>query len=530
MSGTTPIRLKLPGEKPTLTAEILPRGLTIHRLIVHTGEYDNDIVIGPEKPEDHLNQKYMNSIIGRYANRIPAGAYFIERRNIKSVFHARANEGDAVSLHGGAKGFDSNVWNVLSKDETPQLFSSAEVETIRSLHEDSYALFSLVSPYGDQGYPGEVLTEVLVALVGTPSPSKYGNVVLVYRAKMNGREKVVTPFNLTQHWGFNLDASLCGGRRTDATSVREHELAIASEAVANLDGFYLPTHEYSHVRTALSDMEFLNLLDRILINEDMDSPPSVQLQSQKAGMCLQFFSNQRGVMFYSNFLANPDYGNRKTIHGGSGVDGQGDSYGTWSAAFLEFHEPLAAFLQPANKNAEDTLLASDELYNNFIRLEKLNAAIYIFQELASGTFVGSSRSRPVFNDKSLCHQLLIVVFTAMPCSSPLQHRVHGEHGFVLYQPQFNELSQTGQELNDLLKRSMPDTFLDSSGRHPPPISHLGTRREYIDKVTNWAIGEPDKQQPMLWMHGPFGIGKTAVAQSFAEALEACMGTGEDQRP
>jgi len=32
-------------------------------------------------------------------------------------------------------------------------------------------------------------------------------------------------------------------------------------------------------------------------------------------------------------------------------------------------QPLVAFLQPENKNQEDTLLISDELYNNFVFLE-----------------------------------------------------------------------------------------------------------------------------------------------------------------
>ena len=62
-----------------------------------------------------------------------------------------------------------------------------------------------------------------------------------------------------------------------------------------------------------------------------------------------------------------------------------------AAVFIEFHDvsvnilvdtkpplistrithiqPLVAFLQPENKNQEDTLLISDELYNNFVFLE-----------------------------------------------------------------------------------------------------------------------------------------------------------------
>ena len=44
---------------------------------------------------------------------------------------------------------------------------------------------------------------------------------------------------------------------------------------------------------------------------------------------------------------------------------------TLAAAFLEFHEPLAAWLNPSTQGSSknDTLLASGELYNNFVRID-----------------------------------------------------------------------------------------------------------------------------------------------------------------
>lgn len=407
MPENTPVRLELPGDSPALTVEVLPRGLTIHRLIVHAGGRDNDIVIGPEKPEDHVTQKYTNTIIGRYSNRIPVGTHTLERNGIKSEFEAKANENPKVSLHGGPTGFDSVTWTTLSKDETPQLFSSAEAGRIRSLPEKSYTVFSLISPDGDQGYPGELLSEVLIALVPSTT-GKVGSVVIVYRSKLNGQEKTVTPVNLTQHWGFNLDASLAGGEQHEAASVKGHELTIGANRIAKLGEFALPTSEYPSVlaapaydfqqtksigkdfpasgyddyfrfaasfvyplprRTALSGLQSLNILDEVLSEGAVAGPSSAQLKSGKAGLALQFFSNQRGVMFYSNNLTTPAKGARKIIHGGSGISGHGDSYGPGTAAFLEFHDPLAVFLQPENRDAEDTLLTSDELYNNFVRLE-----------------------------------------------------------------------------------------------------------------------------------------------------------------
>ncbi|KAJ3562723.1 hypothetical protein NP233_g9392 [Leucocoprinus birnbaumii] len=92
--------------------------------------------------------------------------------------------------------------------------------------------------------------------------------------------------------------------------------------------------------------------------------------------------------------------------------------------------------------------------------------------------------------------------------------------FVINNPQFvnNVHARSGLEI--LLKASMPTAFHDSGARYPPPKCHHATRKDYIAKITDWAQGQSEHSEPILWMRGPFGVGKTAVAQSSAEALEA----------
>lgn len=51
----------------------------------------HDLVIGPESARDHVSQKYTNTIVGRYANRIPVGTHVVERNGISSEFTAQAN-------------------------------------------------------------------------------------------------------------------------------------------------------------------------------------------------------------------------------------------------------------------------------------------------------------------------------------------------------------------------------------------------------------------------------------------------------
>ncbi|KAF5353388.1 hypothetical protein D9756_007846 [Leucocoprinus leucothites] len=95
----------------------------------------------------------------------------------------------------------------------------------------------------------------------------------------------------------------------------------------------------------------------------------------------------------------------------------------------------------------------------------------------------------------------------------------GAHHNVIHNPQFIDLSYSGTGLEALLGKSMPNAFHDSSARYPPPRCHLDTRKDYIAKVMDWAHGDSHLGEPILWMYGPFGVGKSAVAQSCAEALE-----------
>ncbi|KAF5348102.1 hypothetical protein D9756_010793 [Leucocoprinus leucothites] len=95
---------------------------------------------------------------------------------------------------------------------------------------------------------------------------------------------------------------------------------------------------------------------------------------------------------------------------------------------------------------------------------------------------------------------------------------HNAQNFIISNSQFVDSSPTGFGLQALLRYSMPDAFYNSSARYPPPKCHLGTRNDYITLITNWALEQSDRKEPVLWMHGPFGIGKSAIAQSCAEAL------------
>ncbi|KZT00930.1 galactose mutarotase-like protein [Laetiporus sulphureus 93-53] len=403
-----PILLTLPSLTPSLALEILPYGLTLHRLFVQADGKTHDILIGPESPAGHITQKYTNTIIGRYANRVPVGTHALARNGLSASLTAIANESPSVSLHGGPVGFDSLPWEPLMDPSQAELFTQAELATAMA-EIPAACVFRRISEDGEEGYPGRLLVEVLVGLVQPKGPPvnegkewNLGSVLIVYRAKLLDEGKV-TPLNMTQHWGFNLDASLQEGQ-----SIKDHKLKIKADNTillasdANSAGSLLPVQGTHHAhaeketgtigerfppngydefylfsdrsvpipptRLAASDLTAeTDLLKGVLDTEARE--PVVELAGAKSGLRVTFDTNQSGVQFYSNNFADPAKQARKKIHGGSGA--VGDGYEPCSAAFLEFHEPLAAWLFPGTQgpSANDTLLASGEVYNNFVRMD-----------------------------------------------------------------------------------------------------------------------------------------------------------------
>ncbi|KAF9444907.1 hypothetical protein P691DRAFT_299567 [Macrolepiota fuliginosa MF-IS2] len=88
-------------------------------------------------------------------------------------------------------------------------------------------------------------------------------------------------------------------------------------------------------------------------------------------------------------------------------------------------------------------------------------------------------------------------------------------------------------LQILLDSSLPEAAHDSSARDPPPSCLPGTRENYIKTITTWVrshnvttsiqsgsvSGHGSSLHKLLWVSGPAGVGKSAVAQTCAEALQ-----------
>ncbi|CAA7269454.1 unnamed protein product [Cyclocybe aegerita] len=80
---------------------------------------------------------------------------------------------------------------------------------------------------------------------------------------------------------------------------------------------------------------------------------------------------------------------------------------------------------------------------------------------------------------------------------------------------------TGSRGFDILTRAVaPTAFHNSDDRPDPPKCHENTRVAVIKRIMDWVTGKIDTEAFMLWMYGPAGAGKSAIARSVAQLCEA----------
>lgn len=171
------------------------------------GKLDN-IVLGMDTVADYEKYNpYFGAIIGRYGNRIAGGEFSLDGVR----YQLAKNDGDN-HLHGGVKGFDKNVWKM-----TPFVTAHSAGVTLK-----------LVSPDGDQGYPGTLDTTVTYTLTND-------NTLDMYFVATTDKPTIV---NLTQHSYFNL-----AGKGT----IDQHILKIPATTFTPIDSALIPTGEKQSV-------------------------------------------------------------------------------------------------------------------------------------------------------------------------------------------------------------------------------------------------------------------------------------------
>ena len=67
-----------------------------------------------------------------------------------------------------------------------------------------------------------------------------------------------------------------------------------------------------------------------------------------------------------------------------------------------------------------------------------------------------------------------------------------------------------------------NAFHNSYERFDPPKCHPNTRIAVLEKIMKWIKWEEDLEAFIMWVYGPAGAGKSAIAQTIAEMCEEEM--------
>jgi len=207
-----PVHRLLLGGAPGVELHLLTLGSAVHRLVVTAGDgVRRDVALGyPDVAAYLAGTDYLGAVVGRYANRIAQGRFELDGAVVQVATHDRGN-----SLHGGPDGFDRRVWDVAEEGPT-------------------YAVLRLVSPHGDQGFPGTLVAEARWEVEDE-----------TVRLSLSATTDRTTVVNLSSHAYLNLDG---GG------SVDDHELRVPASSYLPVDGTGIPLSEHTPVDGTAFDL------------------------------------------------------------------------------------------------------------------------------------------------------------------------------------------------------------------------------------------------------------------------------------
>ncbi len=137
----------------------------------------DDVVLGFDNLENYFTNDicYFGSTIGRNSNRVKSAKFVLNNK----IYNLDKNEREKNNLHSGFNPYNKRIWNYNVSEN------------------DNSVSFNLISPDGDQGFPGEFNITVTYSL------NNKNELKIEYTGKSNKD----TIANMTNHSYFNLSGN-----------------------------------------------------------------------------------------------------------------------------------------------------------------------------------------------------------------------------------------------------------------------------------------------------------------------------------
>lgn len=252
-----------------------------------------DVLLGYEDAEGFLvNEPHMGAIVGRVANRTGGASFVLNGK----TYHLGQNDG-ANNLHSGPDYYDKRLWNV---GETT----------------DHFVEFTLTSPDGDQGYPGNAEISVTYTL------TEANAVEILYRVVCDQD----TPVNLTSHGYFNLAGH-------DSGEVYDHVVRIAADAFTPTGASSVPTGEKKSVFGTPFDFTKPKKIGEELHSEEVQMKKSkgydhnfclnhpagtyalaATVWENQSGRMMEVYTDLPGIQFYTGNWLEGEIGKGNTVY------------------------------------------------------------------------------------------------------------------------------------------------------------------------------------------------------------------------
>ena len=235
-----------------------------------------DVILGYNDVAGYENNGgYLGALIGRFGNRIGKGKLVIDGKEYGLYCNDRGNH-----LHGGKCGFNKKIWKSEVKGDE--------------------LILSLVSPDGEENYPGTLKVKVVYTFKG-------GELKIKYHATTDKK----TAVNLTNHAYFNLNGEGDG-------SILDNILWIDCDHITPTNPTMIPEGGYRAVKGTPFDFNTPKEIGKDIESEDIDLKQGngydhchvlknkcgeyvkyATAESKKTGIKMTCYTDMPAVQFYA---------------------------------------------------------------------------------------------------------------------------------------------------------------------------------------------------------------------------------------